>query len=185
MDKIKLELFVGSNFREEEGYQTIGIDIVQPKSKPENCLFFKLNLGFQPLPNLDSSIDKVNIFDGLEHTAKIVYVQDSEGNIEKLTPFIFLMNEIYRVMKHDALLTIEVPFGDIAFRRDPTHQTQLGDDWFEYFCKDGTKLYHDQGLINTDFVLKSNTFRKYLWTDKDIMRTELIARKQIKQKVLI
>jgi len=196
MEKIKIELAVGENRRELEGYKTIGIDII-----PGNNVDIVANLGFEKIQLEDNSVNLCQAIDFLEHLPRCVWIEkyskeaikneilaehinDTTINdkiykkyVERQTPFIFLMNEVYRVLKHNSMFIIETPFSDQAFRRDPTHVNHLSEDWYHYFSKIDN-LYFNQGLVTCNFKLSSQEFRKYRWTDKDIMHTELIAIKK-------
>jgi len=171
MEKIKVELGCGENKRELEGYKTIGIDIV-----PGNCVNLVCNLGFEKIGLENDSVTLCQAIDFLEHLSRCVWIKENNV-IKRQTPFIFLMNEVYRILKHNGTFVIETPSSDQAFRRDPTHVNHLSEDWYHYFSKIDN-LYHDQGLITCNFKLIKQEFRKYKWTDKDIMHTELIAIKK-------
>lgn len=168
----KLELGAGRNRREMDGYHTTTIDIME---NPD----VKCNLGFEEFPLKDEEFDLVQAFDVFEHIPKVVWY-----NQVRCTPFIFMMNEIFRVLKDGGKLVIETPFSDQAYKRDPTHCNQLSEDWFHYFQKEDN-LYYNQGLVTCNFSLLSNVMRAYKWTDKDVMHTELIANKNKTRKPLI
>ena len=186
----KLELGCGNNEREMDGYENYCIDLLVPNHAvvPKGKNNFRIcNLGFEHIPFEENMFDLVQAFDVVEHVPKIIYdIKNTPtkvyglGAIEgttkyiRLSPFIFLMNEIYRVLVPGGKLIIETPFSDQAFRRDPTHINHLSEDWFHYFQKEDN-LYYDQGLVVCNFSLHSNTTRPYKWTEKDIMHTELIA----------
>ena len=92
---------------------------------------------------------------------------------ERVTPFIYLMNEIYRVLKHEGILYVEVTVSDYAFRRDTTHINQLSEDWWKYFSSIDN-LYYNQEIIKTDFQVVDNQFKN----NKDILCTKLRALKK-------
>jgi len=167
----KLELGAGNNRREMEEYYNTTVDIV---GNPD----VKCNLGFEELPFKNDVYDLVQAFDVLEHIPKVIW----DALNKRRTPFIFLMNEIYRVLKPNCSLIIETPISDSAYRRDPTHCNHLAEDWYHYFKKENN-LYYDQGLVTCNFSLISNVMRPYMWSEKDIMRTELKAIKKIEPSI--
>ena len=125
--KKHIELGCADNKREMEGYESFGIDIIDGP-----CVDAVVNLGFEPIPFLESSIDLVQAYDVLEHIPKCVWskeiVEHAGGAnpypVERMvrnTPFIYLMNDIYSVLKPNGIFIMEVPFSDGAFNRDPTH----------------------------------------------------------------
>ena len=57
---------------------------------------FKCALGFQPIPFPDNYFESVSAYDLIEHIPR-QSVNPLDGSL--VFPFIFLMNEIYRVLK--------------------------------------------------------------------------------------
>jgi len=216
--KRHVEIGCGNNRRDIEGWENIGVDLIETE-----CTDILCNLGFEEMPIEDNSVDLVQAFDVLEHIPKVVYEQaygikrfdelysttrtkaenqlldfyKKEGKFtdeelktlkfedfeevkvkqyQRLTPFIFIMNDVFRILKDGGRFVVECPFGDEAFNRDPTHTSRLSEDWFNYF-KQNDNLYADQGLVTCNFKMHLNNFRQYLWTEKDIIHTELIATK--------
>jgi hypothetical protein len=78
---------------------------------------------------------------------------------DRFTPFIFVMNETFRILKDGGRLISETPFTQWAYNRDPTHVNWLAEDWYHYFDS-VDNLYHDQGLVTTNFKLL-NTKKQY------------------------
>ena len=67
------------------------------------------------------------------------------------------MNEVWRIMKHNAELYLKTPFSHWAYDRDPTHVSRLAEDWWHYFGADDN-LYYDQGIITCNFKPKDVSF---------------------------
>ena len=119
----------------------------------------------------------------LEHIPKCVWVDqivinpDDRRAVNKIVrklPLIHVMNEVYRILKDRGIFVVEVPFSDEAFNRDPTHVSRFSEDWYHYYQQEDN-LYADQGLVECNFKLDKQSFRKYKWSDKDVIHTELIA----------
>ena len=124
--KIFLDLGCGS--RKKDGY--IGMDVNYLK-------------GVDIIADADNGLPlKDNVIDGiysnyfLEHTKDLIRV----------------FQEIYRVSKHKAVVTIIVPYyTSINAFKDPTHKQFFTEETFKYFSKD--KWYGSDYNINTNFRL--------------------------------
>ena len=127
------------------------------KNAENNVL--ECNLGFEQLPFKDGSVDYLTAFDLIEHIPRY---SDKE-NIK--TPFIFFMNECYRVLTKGGLFlsfTPVYPFSS-AFK-DPTHNNIITVDTFKHYFSDQkyeiAKFYGiktnfkiiDQGISGEHFV---------------------------------
>jgi len=178
--RTKVELGCGNNRRDIESWENIGIDLI-----PGPCVDHVVNLGFKSIPLEDNSVDLVQAYDVFEHIPKCVWLEKGH-DIQvyvRLTPFIHLMNEIWRILKHDGELFCEIPFSDEAFNRDPTHVNRFSKDWALYFSKEDN-LYYDQGLVKCNFGYVENTYARYRWTDEDIMKTRLRAIKKEEEPLI-
>lgn len=141
----------------------IGIDAKVPPIFPEKSKFIQCNLGFDRIPLDDNSIDFVTAFDFLEHVPKSLwFISDHEknskvdifnsestenlGNITVIKPSIFLMNEIYRILKPKGQFLSYTPAISrdinqsninclIPINQDPTHvNTWTYEGFIGYFC---------------------------------------------------
>ena len=91
----------------------------------------KANLITQKLPYPNNEFDFVTAFDFIEHIPRIVL---DDGKVKY--PFIEIMNEIYRVLKHNGLFLHQTPAypSSLAFQ-DPTHVNIITENTFpSYFC---------------------------------------------------
>lgn len=183
-ERIHVELGCGNNRRDIDGWENIGVDVIPGEHVDVVC-----NLGFQEMNIENNSVDFVQAIDLFEHVPKCVWasemVNDSERSDNKwgfqymkkvevrLTPLIFLMNDIYRILKPNGILRTEIPFSDYTFSRDPTHVSRYSDDWFHYF-KQEDNLYADQGLVTCNFMPRKNEFKAWRNPD-DFLITELVA----------
>lgn len=123
--KIKLDLGCGS--KKKDGY--IGIDRIK-----FDDVDVVVNLGNEPLPFENMSVDEVHASHFIEHLTAIERCQ--------------LMNELYRVMKVDAKATIIAPhWASSRAYGDPTHQwPPIGEMWFYYLGK----KWRDENAPATD-----------------------------------
>lgn len=149
-----------------------GLDIVNFNQDVSIC-----NLGYEPLPYADSSVDYVTAFDLIEHIPR------TSHNNEIRNPFIFLMNEIFRVLKSNGLFYAQTPAYPYptAFS-DPTHVNFITPDTIKYFGKeltgDGVLLEDDRFELgqrygfNGDFlILRNQSNQQYghqIWLVKAI-----------------
>ena len=128
-----------------------GLDLVENKEKNvQRC-----RLGFEPLPYEDNSVDFLTAYDLLEHIPRYSD-NDSIGN----TPFIYLMNECYRVMKPEGVFLSMTPiYPYMGAFQDPTHNNIMTVDTFNrYFSKTKLDIAQHYG-IKTNFEV---IYRKIL-----------------------
>jgi FkbM family methyltransferase len=86
------------------------------------------DLILEPLPFGDQEFDYVTAFDFLEHVPRLIYTP------KRRTPFIDLMNEIYRVLKPEGvLLSVTPAFPQPAAFQDPTHVNIITEDTFRFY----------------------------------------------------
>lgn len=139
-----LDLGCGKSKKNINGYSTIGVDISKNSSADVIC-----KLGFERINLDDDSIDYVTAIQLFEHIPRFVY-QDNEI----FNPFIYLMNEIYRVMRDGATLEVHVPIpGTKQFLQDPTHLNPIIDESWIYFEPEDRWGVKDMYGINSSFIL--------------------------------
>jgi len=114
-----IDLGCGKNKRGD-----IGIDY-NPKSDADIvCL-----LGFDPIPLVDNYADKVIAYDLLEHIPFVIY-QDKQIKY----PIIYLMNEIWRILKPNGIFEMTVPCYPSPFCfSHPTHTSVWTEDTIKFF----------------------------------------------------
>jgi SAM-dependent methyltransferase len=116
--------------------KVIGLDIGEFAANVMAC-----NIGFEKLPFEDSSIDYVSAFDLIEHIPR------SGGNAPNTNPFIYLMNEIHRILKKNGLFYAQTPaYPNPTAFSDPTHVNFITSDTVKYFGKELT----GDGIITDD-----------------------------------
>jgi SAM-dependent methyltransferase len=103
--------------------EVLGCDLYEDCSRG----IHKCNLGFESLPFDSNSIDYVTAFDLIEHIPRHAGTRD--------TPFIFLMNEVFRVLKPEGVFFSVTPcYPFKAAFQDPTHNNIITVDTFpKYF----------------------------------------------------
>lgn len=139
-----LDLGCGKNKKLIDGYTTIGLDISKDSSADIIC-----KLGFERIDLDDNSIDYVTAIQLFEHIPRFVY-QDNNA----INPFIYLMNEIYRVMRDGATLEVHVPIpGTKQFLQDPTHLNPIIDESWIYFEPEDRWDVKDMYGIKSSFIL--------------------------------
>lgn len=122
-----------------------GVDLYEDKeSGVKNC-----RLGFQRLPFEDNSIDYLTAYDLLEHIPRYSESAENGG-----TPFIFLMNECYRVLKEGGVFLSMTPiYPHLAAFQDPTHNNIMTVDTFRlYFSKEKFEIAAHYGIV-ADFSI--------------------------------
>ena len=122
-EKVRVDL--GCGFRKDGN---LGIDITKDGTDAD----LVCQLGFEPLPLADNSVDKIICHNFLEHLPKAYY---SENERRLKYPIIFLMNEIWRVLRPGGTFTSFTPcHPHVEVHRDPTHLSVWTLESMDYFC---------------------------------------------------
>jgi SAM-dependent methyltransferase len=121
----KVQVDLGCGFRKNGN---IGIDITSDGTDAD----LVCNIGFEPLPLGDDTVDRIVCRDFLEHLPKGYY---SEADKRMKYPIIDLMNEIWRVLRPGGTFTSLTPCEpNIEVHRDPTHLSVWTLQSMDYFC---------------------------------------------------
>ena len=92
------------------------------------------DLSLEPIPWPDASFGSVSAFDFIEHVPRLLPRADGQGT---RSPFIELMNEIWRVLAAGGRLWAVTPAYPAAEAfQDPTHVNVITERTHEYFCGD-------------------------------------------------
>ncbi len=116
----------------------LGLDVAALSDAVQAC-----ELGIDPLPFANSSVDFVTAFDLIEHIPR------TGGQKPNANPFIYLMNEVWRVMKPGGQFYAQTPAYPFpsAFS-DPTHVNVITADTVRYFAAeklgDGSLIADDR-----------------------------------------
>ena len=131
MNKDTVALDLGCGEKPKNFFQAnkvFGIDVRDDLSN--NVV--KADLVVSKIPFSDASFDFVTAHDFLEHIPRVIYIP------ERRTPFIELMNEIWRVLKPGGKFLSQTPaYPQPAAFCDPTHVNIITEQTFAlYFCGD-------------------------------------------------
>ena len=145
--EIKLDIGCGNELpKDTETEKWCGIDL---SSNDDRCIIRDLGRG---IPFNDNTFDKVRCHNVLEHI--------------KQEDYIFVWNEVYRVLKPGGIFEIEVPRWDkVSSVQDPTHVRFFVPESFQYFCDDGSGKTAFNGLsesygVRTLFKMIDNNFNE-------------------------
>lgn len=141
---MKLDIGCGTN--KKEGY--VGID----KCKIRGVDII-VNLEYSNLPFKDNTIDNIRAYDFLEH------IENTEE----------VMCEIYRVLKPNSSVTIEVPFFRFPLCHQPLHKRYFSWTSFHYWMPNDfpTNRMALEGnpkfkLIKQDFIFRKGDMNKFI-----------------------
>ena len=123
-----------------------GVDLYEDAGKG----VFKCYLGFEKLPFDNDSVDYLTAYDLLEHIPR--YSDNSKiGN----APFIYLMNECFRVLKKGGLFLSMTPiYPYLGAFQDPTHNNIMTVHTFQYYFSKEKYIIASHYGINADFEIK-------------------------------
>lgn len=150
MTTLHLDIGCGSVPRNPYGADLLyGIDFsLIPGTKCNE--FYSVNLGYDRLPFNDCSFDSISAYDLLEHIPRI-------GTLNGIShfPFIFLMNEIYRVLKPSGkFLAIFPYYPKVEVFSDPTHVNYITKYTHIYFTNptNWAAIYGFTGSFNINKI---------------------------------
>ena len=120
----------------------IGIDIEKLSSHVTTC-----ELGYEPIPFANDYFEYCTAFDLLEHIPR------SGGEKGRRSPFIYLMNEIWRILKPNGLFYAKTPaYPNSSTFSDPTHVNFITATTATYFGitigRDGTPKQSPNFLLS-------------------------------------
>jgi len=152
MIKRHLDLGCGDKPRNPYGYAEVaGIDLSQDVVD-RFPFILQANLSLEKIPFADDTFDAVSAYDFFEHIPRVLTTADAKATF---FPFVELMNEIWRVLKHGGLLYAVTP----GFPRDesfvdPTHINPVTTKTHTYFTLPhcGARIYGFNGCFRVKRV---------------------------------
>ena len=144
---VAVDLGSGTNPTNDFRAETIhGLDVFEDKKNGVS----KCRLGFEDLPYDDNSIDYLTANDLLEHIPRYSDILETGR-----TPFIYLMNECYRVLKKDGIFISTTPIYPYygAFQ-DPTHNNIMTPHTLRLYFSDQKSAHASSYGINTNFKIR-------------------------------
>jgi SAM-dependent methyltransferase len=131
IDSVHVDLGAGNIPRNPFGaHKVIATDFHLPREPLGNLEFVQVDLT-TTLPFSDNSISSISAYDVLEHIPRWERTETGIG-----FPFIFLMNEIHRVLIPGGIFIAVTPAfpNDEAFK-DPTHVNLIAKSTIQYFVE--------------------------------------------------
>lgn len=135
------------------GYEAFGIDL-----EPNLPQVLACDVVLEDLPFPNDYFEIVFAKDFLEHIPNLIYLPDPAGKMIRKNPLINLFNEIYRILKPNGDLYIEVPiYPHEHIFMDPTHCSIWTNSTINYFCGDYFG-FHDRykHTSNYELIKKQN-----------------------------
>lgn len=128
-----MKLNIGGGFKRLEGF--LNVDFVEcVDDEGQQYTDVICDIEKQRLPFDDSTVDEIACEEVLEH------LSHNRDNPDGLDAMIFVMNEMWRVLKPDGVMWGKCPReGGPSVFADPTHQRVITKDTFDYFT--GTNPY--------------------------------------------
>lgn len=133
--------------------QCIGLDTVTLPGT------IQCQLGYEQIPLDDDSVDFVTAYDLIEHIPRVGYRLRPDG-LEAFNPFIYLMSEIWRILKPNGVFYAFTPvYPHKEAFRDPEHVNFIADDTWEYFAGSMLPLTQQYGFKGTFKPRESQAFQ--------------------------
>lgn len=153
----------------------VGVDIKAPPASHADVV---CNLGFEDVPLEDNSFDEVIMHHFIEHVPMAVWFRNQDGQVERLLPVIRVFNEAYRILKHNGLVTVDVPlYPSRAVWQDPTHVSCWTTESVRYFSGDYYGFHEIYG--HTSRFVFDEKMGLELKAGGGIMKFQLRARKDL------
>lgn len=157
----------------------VGIDQIGP---PNSTATYVLNLGFDPIPLPDNSCDGVVANHFMEHVPFEVWYKE-DGVFKRHFPFVYLLNEVYRVLKNRGLFKMVVPlavsnfngYANMQMWQDPSHVMYFTPETPNYISGDYYSFHQVYGHTSRFEKLSQS----YLGTRDWMMDLELVAVKDV------
>ena len=129
-----MKLNIGAGFQKLEGF--LSVDFVQcVDNNGKEYTDIICDIARERLPFEDNSVDEIACYETLEHMGH------ERDNPDKLDSLIWLMNEMWRVLKPEGFLKGKVPGTDDGAFADPTHTRYFRQSTFDYFT--GVNKYNN------------------------------------------
>lgn len=124
-------LDVGAGAKSDDGWETMDMS---PAYHPD----FQHDMTSFPWPFPDDTFDELRCWHVMEHMNPVTMHIDWENkSVEYVNTRIAVMNEMWRILKPDGMVNIEVPiFPYWQAIADPTHVAMFVPQTFWYFTKD-------------------------------------------------
>lgn len=152
-----LDLGCGDNPRNPFHAQLLfGVDLMPTADEALNILdsYHSVDLGVQPLPFPHDHFDYITAYDLLEHIPRVAYIESKRTN-----PFIFLMNEITRVLKPKGIFYSLTPiFPSPEAFQDPTHVNIMTKETMRLYFAGGSPYARRYGFLGSLNILHEDIF---------------------------
>jgi len=135
--------------------QVFGVDLIENEAANVR----KARLGFEPMPFADGSIHYVTAYDLLEHIPRYGDLPEHRN-----TPFVYMMNEVYRVMKKGGIFLSSTPvYPFMRAFQDPTHNNVMTTETLRLYFSDQKIPIANHYGIDCDFkILYRKLFGQHL-----------------------
>lgn len=133
---------------------TTGIDL---KENKENNVI-KCNLGYESFPFNDNYFDFITAYDLIEHIPRHSEISQNGP------PFIFFMNECYRVLKKGGIFLSMTPiYPYLGAFQDPTHNNIITVETFKlYFSENKHSIAQHYGIETNFKILDQKMYGQHL-----------------------
>jgi len=130
-------------------------------SADEEKNILKCVIGYEPLPFNDEKFSRITAYDLLEHIPRFNFKSN-----EISSPFIFAMNEVWRVLEKDGLFLSFTPIYPFqGAYQDPTHNNIITWQTFkQYFSDKKFKIAESYGIKTNFKIEKQYLFGQHLIT---------------------
>ena len=134
--------------------EVVGVDLIENEEKR----VIKCKLGYETMPFANDSFDYLTAYDLIEHIPRFSEISENGP------PFIFFMNECFRVLKPGGIFLSMTPiYPYLGAFQDPTHNNIITADTFKlYFSENKYEIASHYGITSNFKIIEQKMYGQHL-----------------------